>query len=450
MGRLFGTDGARGIANDSLTCELAMQIGRAAAQVLIRQARRRPKIIIAQDTRLSSQMLVSALSAGICSVGVDVEMLGELPTPAVAWLVGEYSADAGVMVSASHNPAEFNGIKLFSRTGYKLPDDVENEIERLILDAPEEIALASPMKLGRVYRRDSAMLDYIDHVVDTVEDDFTGIQVALDCANGSASRTAETLFTQLGADVHVLHASPTGLNINKNCGSTHTDSLRRFMLDNHCEVAFAFDGDADRCLALDENGELVDGDQLMAICANDLKQRGRLNENTLVATVMSNFGMRHFAKEKDINLVCTTVGDRYVLEEMLKYGYVIGGEQSGHIIFKEFAQTGDGQLTAVQVLSILKRSGKTMSELASVMKKAPQVLKGVEIGRDGKKLLEDSQVTKNKISEVQATLGETGRVLVRASGTEPLIRVMVEGDDTALIERCCDEVCAVIEAEKEV
>lgn len=450
MGRLFGTDGARGIANDSLTCELAMQIGRAAAQVLIRQARRRPKIIIAQDTRLSSQMLVSALSAGICSVGVDVEMLGELPTPAVAWLVGEYSADAGVMVSASHNPAEFNGIKLFSRTGYKLPDDVENEIERLILDAPEEIVLASPMKLGRVYRRDSAMLDYIDHVVDTVEDDFTGIQVALDCANGSASRTAETLFTQLGADVHVLHASPTGLNINKNCGSTHMDSLRRFMLDNHCNVAFAFDGDADRCLALDENGELVDGDQLMAICANDLKQRGRLNENTLVATVMSNFGMHSFAREQDINLVCTTVGDRYVLEEMLKYGYVIGGEQSGHIIFKEFAQTGDGQLTAVQVLSILKRSGKKMSELASVMKKAPQVLKGVEIAQDGKKLLATNGTIKKKISEVQAALGETGRVLVRASGTEPLIRVMVEGDDTALIERCCDEVCAVIEAEKEV
>ncbi|MBS7175020.1 MAG: phosphoglucosamine mutase, partial [Clostridiales bacterium] len=218
MGRLFGTDGARGIANESLTCEMAMQIGRAAAQVLIRQARRRPKMIIAQDTRLSSQMLVSALSAGICSVGVDVELLGELPTPAVAWLVGEYSADAGVMVSASHNPAEFNGIKLFSRTGYKLPDDVENEIERLILDAPEEIVLAAPNKLGRVYRRDSAMLDYIDHVVDTVEDDFTGISVALDCANGSAAQTAQTLFTQLGATVHVLHASPTGLNINENCG----------------------------------------------------------------------------------------------------------------------------------------------------------------------------------------------------------------------------------------
>ena len=449
MGRLFGTDGARGIANESLTCEMAMQIGRAAAQVLIRQARRRPKMIIAQDTRLSSQMLVSALSAGICSVGVDVELLGELPTPAVAWLVGEYSADAGVMVSASHNPAEFNGIKLFSRTGYKLPDDVENEIERLILDAPEEIVLAAPNKLGRVYRRDSARLDYIDHVVDTVEDDFTGISVALDCANGSAAQTAQTLFTQLGATVHVLHASPTGLNINENCGSTHMESLRKFMLDNHCDMAFAFDGDADRCLAFDENGEMIDGDQLMAIAAYDLKQRERLNENTLVATVMSNFGMQNFAREHDINLVCTSVGDRYVLEEMLKYGYVIGGEQSGHIIFKDYAQTGDGQLTAVQILSIFKRSGKKMSELASIMKRVPQVLKGVTARQDGKKLLASNQVIKQKIREIQDLLGDTGRVLVRASGTEPLIRVMVEGNDLAEIERYCDEVCAVIEAQQQ-
>lgn len=449
MGRLFGTDGARGIANESLTCEMAMQIGRAAAQVLIRQARRRPKMIIAQDTRLSSQMLVSALSAGICSVGVDVELLGELPTPAVAWLVGEYSADAGVMVSASHNPAEFNGIKLFSRTGYKLPDDVENEIERLILDAPEEIVLAAPNKLGRVYRRDSAMLDYIDHVVDTVEDDFTGISVALDCANGSAAQTAQTLFTQLGATVHVLHASPTGLNINENCGSTHMESLRKFMLDNHCDMAFAFDGDADRCLAFDENGEMIDGDQLMAIAAYDLKQRERLNENTLVATIMSNFGMQNFAREHDINLVCTSVGDRYVLEEMLKYGYVIGGEQSGHIIFKDYAQTGDGQLTAVQILSIFKRSGKKMSELASIMKRVPQVLKGVTARQDGKKLLASNQVIKQKIREIQDLLGDTGRVLVRASGTEPLIRVMVEGNDLAEIERYCDEVCAVIEAQQQ-
>ena len=449
MGRLFGTDGARGIANETLNCELAMQIGRAAAQVLIRKAGRRPKVIIAQDTRLSSQMLVSALSAGICSVGVDVELLGELPTPAVAWLVGEYSADAGVMVSASHNPAEFNGIKLFSRTGYKLPDDVEAEIERLVLDAPEEIVLASPMKLGRVYRRDSAQLDYIDHVVDTVREDFSGMSVALDCANGSASTTAQTLFTQLGATVHVLHASPTGLNINLQCGSTHMESLRKFMLDHHCDMGFAFDGDADRCLAIDENGELVDGDQLMAIAANDLKQRGQLNENTLVATVMSNFGMQRFAREADINLVCTSVGDRYVLEEMLKYGYVIGGEQSGHIIFKDFAQTGDGQLTAVQIMAVCRRTGKTLSELASVMKRAPQVLRGVRVEQDGGKMLSSNDRIKSKIREIQELLGKDGRVLVRASGTEPLIRVMVEGDDSAQIEQYCEEICAVIEAEKQ-
>ena len=449
MGRLFGTDGARGIANETLNCELAMQIGRAAAQVLIRKAGRRPKVIIAQDTRQSSQMLVSALSAGICSVGVDVELLGELPTPAVAWLVGEYSADAGVMVSASHNPAEFNGIKLFSRTGYKLPDDVEAEIERLVLDAPEEIVLASPMKLGRVYRRDSARLDYIDHVVDTVREDFSGMTVALDCANGSASTTAQLLFTQLGATVHILHASPTGLNINLQCGSTHLESLQKFMLDNHCDMGFAFDGDADRCLAIDENGKIVDGDQLMAIAAYDLKRRGQLNENTLVATVMSNFGMQRFAGEADIDLVCTSVGDRYVLEEMLKYGYVIGGEQSGHIIFKDFAQTGDGQLTAVQIMAVCRRTGKTLSELASVMKPAPQVLRGVRVGQDGGELLSSNERIMAKIREVQDLLGKDGRVLVRASGTEPLIRVMVEGDDSAQIERYCEEICAVIEAEQQ-
>lgn len=445
MGRLFGTDGARGVANLDLNCELAMKIGRAAAQVLTKHAKKRAKIIIAEDTRLSSEMLCNALAAGICSVGVNVEMLGELPTPAVAWLVNEYSADAGVMISASHNPAEFNGIKLFSRTGYKLPDDVENEIERLILDHPEEIKLADPLELGRVYRRDSAKFDYIDHLCDTVNCDFEGINVALDCANGSASRTAEILFSQLGATVHVIHATPTGLNINQNCGSTHMESLRNFMLYNHCDLAFAFDGDADRCLALDENGDLIDGDQIMAIVAKDLKARGRLNENTLVATVMSNFGMHSFARENDINLVCTSVGDRYVLEEMLKYGYVIGGEQSGHVIFKDYAQTGDGQLTAIQLMSIYKNSGKKMSELGKTMTKFPQVLASIHADAEGKSLLTSDPVIKDTIHQFQEKLGDSGRVLVRASGTEPLIRVMLEGKDEAQIKGYCDEICAVIE-----
>lgn len=444
MGRLFGTDGARGIANQDLTCELAMQIGRAAACVLTRHTTKKPKIVIAKDTRISSSMLESALVAGICSVGVDVLLLGELPTPAVAWLVNEYHADAGVMISASHNPVEFNGIKLFSNTGYKLPDEIEEEIEELILDHPEKIALCDPLQLGRVSVRASAHLDYIDHVKSTIDDDLSGLNIAIDCANGSASRTAQILFSQLGATPHFLHATPTGLNINRKCGSTHMESLRDFMLKNNCELAIAFDGDADRCLFLDEKGDLVDGDQIMAIVAQYLKKHGRLTNNTVVATVMSNFGMHAFAKENDINLVCTSVGDRYVLEEMLRSGYIIGGEQSGHIIFHDYAQTGDGQLTAVQVLSIYKESGLKMSELAGAMKKYPQVIEGVAADAEGKaKLATDPQI-QQVIQEVEQQLGDSGRVLVRPSGTEPLIRVMIEGKDEEKIQEYCRRISDVI------
>ncbi len=445
MGRLFGTDGARGIANQDLTCELAMKIGRAAAAVLTRHNPKKPKIVIAKDTRISSSMLENALVAGICSVGVNVELLGELPTPAVAWLVNEYNADAGVMISASHNPAEFNGIKLFSSTGYKLSDSVEEEIERLILDTPEEITLCDPLKIGKVYTRNSSYLDYIDHVKDTIDDDLSGLNIAIDCANGSASRTAEILFSQLGATPHILHATPTGLNINRKCGSTHMESLRTFMLENRCELAIAFDGDADRCLFLDENGDLVDGDQIMALVAKDLKDHHRLTENTIVATVMSNFGMHAFAKENNINLVCTSVGDRYVLEEMLKYGYIIGGEQSGHIIFKEHAQTGDGQLTAIQVLNIYKNSGKKMSELANTMKKYPQILESVYAQQAAKEKLATDKQIKAIIREVQEKLGDDGRVLVRASGTEPLIRVMLEGKNQEELKEYCKQIKDVIE-----
>ncbi|MGI5959154.1 MAG: phosphoglucosamine mutase [Massiliimalia sp.] len=444
MGRLFGTDGARGIANQDLTCELAMQIGRAAACVLTRHTTKKPKIVIGKDTRISSSMLENALVAGICSVGVDVELLGELPTPAVAWLVNEYHADAGVMISASHNPVEFNGIKLFSNTGYKLPDDIEAEIEELILDHPEKIQLCEPLKLGRVSTRPSAHMDYVNHVKSTIDDDLSGMNIAIDCANGSASRTAELLFSQLGAVPHFLHATPTGLNINKKCGSTHMESLREFMLKNNCELAIAFDGDADRCLFLDENGDLVDGDQIMAIVAKYLKERGQLAKDTVVATVMSNFGMHAFAKENDIQLVCTSVGDRYVLEEMLKSGYIIGGEQSGHIIFHEYAQTGDGQLTAVQVLSIYKEAGMKMSELASCMKKYPQVIEGVPADAEGKEKLKTDPVIQDTIREVEQKLGDSGRVLVRPSGTEPLIRVMIEGKEEEKIQDYCRRIRDVI------
>lgn len=449
MGQLFGTDGIRGIANQDLSPELALQIGRAAAIELTQPGGRRAKIIIAQDTRISSDMLASAMAAGICSVGVDVELLGEIPTPAVAWLVSKYDADAGVMISASHNPMEFNGIKLFSRTGYKLPDEKEEAIERLILEHPEEIKLAPPERLGNVFSRTSATIDYIDHLKRTVNHDFSGLTVALDCANGAASSTAPALFSGMGADLHILHGTPTGININKDCGSTHMESLRLHMLEHQCDVAFAFDGDADRCLVLDECGNLVDGDQILAMLAVDLKRRGSLIENTLVATVMSNFGMHQFAKDHDIDLVCTAVGDRYVLEEMLKYGYVIGGEQSGHIIFRNFAQTGDGQLTAMQLLRLMKSTGKKMSELASVMEKFPQVIKGITADQNGKAQLVRNDNIKQAIRSLQEKMGDTGRVLVRASGTEPLIRVMLEGKDKAFITAECDALCALITSELE-
>lgn len=444
MARLFGTDGARGIANDLLTAELAMNIGKAAAMVLAKGRSKKPKMLIGRDTRISGQMLEASLVAGICSMGVNVELLHVLPTPAVAFLINEYNADGGVMISASHNPAEFNGIKLFSGTGYKLSDEIENEIERLVLDAPEELIPCDPLSIGRVYPRSSAYLDYVDHLCDTISGDLSGIHFVVDCANGSASKTAEILFSQLNAFPHYLHASPTGLNINRHCGSTDMSRLKSFMLEHKCELAIAFDGDADRCLMLDENGDMVDGDQIMSIVAKHLKSRNRLADDTVVATVMSNFGMHAFAKENDINLVCTAVGDRYVLEEMLKYGYTLGGEQSGHIIFKDYAQTGDGQLTAIQLLSIYKKAGMKMSELANTMQKMPQVLVGITATKPQIQMMKSDDVIKKTIKEYADKLGDDGRILVRPSGTEPLVRVMIEGKNEALIHEYCDAICAVI------
>ncbi len=445
MGRLFGTDGARWIANTELTCELAMQIGRAAAVVLTRHTNRKPKIIIAKDTRVSSEMLEAALTAGLCSVGADAELLGVIPTPAVAYLVPKYEADAGIMISASHNPVEFNGIKLFSRTGYKLPDQVEEEIEALILDHPERIALKKGIELGRVYRRKSAVSDYVEHVKRTVDIDLSGINVAVDCANGSASATADLLFRELGASAHIIHANPNGMNINDKCGSTNLDALIYYMKANGCQVGVAFDGDADRCLAVDENGNRVDGDQILAIFARSMKQEGRLAKDTAVITVMSNFGMQQFGRASGIQMVSTAVGDRYVLEEMLRQGYNLGGEDSGHIILKDYANTGDGQLTAVQLLRIYKQSGLPMSELAKAMVKSPQVMRNLPAAPEAQAhFLEDEQIIE-AIREVERSLGDRGRILVRASGTEPLIRVMLEGDEYTVINEYCDQVCRVIQ-----
>ncbi|MBR5279775.1 MAG: phosphoglucosamine mutase [Clostridia bacterium] len=430
MGRLFGTDGVRGIANTFLTCEKAMEIGRAAAAVLSAGSHaQKPLVLVGYDTRLSSDMLASAISAGLCSVGANVLNLGVVPTPAVAYLIGLYNAQAGVMISASHNPAEFNGIKIFNAEGYKLADALEDRIESMVLDGTPAIELASPTELGTVRYSTTATQDYIEHICTTIPHDLTGLRVCMDCANGSASATARTLFTKLGAEIHVLADTPDGLNINKDCGSTHLGQLKKAVLDGQYDAGLAFDGDADRFLAIDELGNEIDGDMIMAILSLDMKNRGTLAKNTVVGTIMTNFGFGKFCRENDINFVATKVGDRYVLEEMLLEGYCFGGEQSGHVIFKEFASTGDGQLTAVQLLAHMKRSGKKLSELAKVMTRYPQHMVNIHVSPEGKLAFYTDDGVKKILEDAKTQLGNTGRLVVRPSGTEPLIRIMTEGED---------------------
>lgn len=444
MGRLFGTDGARGIANSELTCELSMQIGRATAMLLSDGNRKRPRVLIGTDTRISSQMLQSAIAAGLCSVGADVLILGVLPTPAVAFLVKEYGYDAGVMISASHNPCEYNGIKIFKSDGYKLPDELEEQIEAIILDRSIVPEVKIGGDVGRIRSSDMPRFDYIEHLLETVDCDFSGIKIALDCANGSASFTAPDLFTELGADFEVISAVPNGININRDCGSTHTESLQRFVTDNNCAVGFAFDGDADRLLAVDENGNVVDGDKIVAICAKYLKEKGRLKNDTAVVTVMSNLGFHDFCEKNSIKAEVTSVGDRYVLEKMLDGGFSIGGEQSGHVIFLDYATTGDGQLTAIQLLRIIKESGKKLSELAAEIEMYPQVMINVRVSNIGKVRYNNDTEIKKAVANAEKELFGTGRVLVRVSGTEPLIRIMVEGKDENKIRQIAEELATVI------
>lgn len=431
MGRLFGTDGARGIAVTELTCELAMNIGRAAAIVLTKQKTHKGKarILIGKDTRISSDILESALIAGITSVGADVELLGVVPTPAVAYLVRYYGTDAGVMISASHNSVEYNGIKLFSSTGFKLPDDVENEIEALILDTPEKMTLVDGSDVGRVRTMYGAVSEYNEHIQSTVGGKFQGLLVAIDCANGSASATAESLFYKFGAEYVYINNEPDGLNINDKCGSTHIEQLVELVKKRGCDVGFAFDGDADRCLAVDEKGNIIDGDKLIAILSRYMKEMGTLKNNTAVVTVMSNLGFHRFMNENKIETVCTKVGDRYVLEEMLNNGYNIGGEQSGHIIFLDHATTGDGQLTAVQTLELLSKCKRPLSQLVKDIPDFPQLLVNVKITEDKKGLWDKTQKITDIIAQAEQAMGENGRILVRESGTEPLVRVMIEGKD---------------------
>ncbi len=447
MGRLFGTDGVRGVANSNLTCELAMKLGRAAAMVLSNNSRRRPLFVIGMDTRISSEMLSSALTAGLCSVGADVMILGVVPTPAVAYLIGKYKADAGVMISASHNSAEYNGIKMFSGDGYKLPDVLEEEIESIVIDDSKEFKPAEGANVGKVTYAENPVKHYIDHLKSTVPNSLEGIKIAIDCANGSASTTAKSLMEQLGATADIICDKPDGININDNCGSTHLEKLKEYVVENKMDIGIAFDGDADRCLCVDENGNVIDGDQIMAMCALDMKERGKLSKNMAVGTILTNLGFVKFCEAFDIGFSATKVGDRYVLEEMLLEDYNFGGEQSGHIIFRDFATTGDGELTAIQVLSLIKRTGKKLSELAKVMDKYPQVSINVMVSQEGKVQFYTNHVVKEAIDKAKEKLADSGRIIVRPSGTEPKMRVMVECFDEKLMNDTANEVAEIIKKE---
>lgn len=445
MGRLFGTDGIRGIANERLTCELAMEVGRATAAVLTGKSRRRPVFAVGMDPRISSDMLSHAIIAGLCSVGADVLQLGVVPTPAVAYLVGKYKADAGMMISASHNAAEYNGIKIFGGTGYKLPDELEDQVEAIVLDHVSPPVLADAQGLGKVTHMNDAVKDYVSFLKSTVPFSLDGLRVAVDCANGAASGTAEMLFRALGADATVLFQEPDGLNINEGCGSTHMETLQRYVVENGMDAGIAFDGDADRCLFVDEHGTLIDGDVMMAICALDMKKRGKLSHDTVIGTIMTNMGFVRFCKDNGLSFIATKVGDRFVLEEMLLGDFNFGGEHSGHIIFRDFASTGDGQLSAIQLLSLMRREGKRMSELASVMTSYPQVSINVTVSQEGKLAFYTDPQVQEAIQAAKDALGEDGRIIVRVSGTEPLIRVMAEGQDLAEIDRIARKTAAVVQ-----
>ncbi|MGI6031479.1 MAG: phosphoglucosamine mutase [Eubacteriales bacterium] len=445
MGKLFGTDGVRGVVNEDLDGLLAYQLGMAGAYVLTKATHKTPTIVIGKDTRISGDMLESALLAGICAMGANVFLLGVLPTPAVAYLVRKMGADAGVMISASHNPMEHNGIKFFDASGNKLSDALEEEIESIILGTGEKIQPKTGAEIGRVKMYRHGVDEYVDFVASTVDTDISGIKCIVDCANGSASTTARKLFDKLGVKADIINCVPNGININDNCGSTHIDQVADYVRKGDYDVGIAFDGDADRCLIVDEKGDLVDGDKIIAACACHLKKLGRLKNNTAVVTVLTNMGFYEMAKKNDIDVVASNVGDRYVLEEMQKGGFVLGGEQSGHIIFLDHNSTGDGQITATQFLSVMSSQRKSASQVASIMTNYPQVMRNVPVTREVKENYQHDPEIQKAIEEVRCQLGKEGRILVRPSGTESLVRVMIEGKDQQEIERLAEQVAQVIQ-----
>ena len=431
MGKLFGTDGIRGVVNAGLDADLAYRVGLAAATVLAKGKKpgEKPLVTIGKDTRISGDLLKGSLISGLCTAGADVLDLGTLPTPGVAWVTVDEGADAGIVISASHNPFEHNGIKIFNGQGFKLSDELEEKIEDIVLFGHNNVPMKTHGEIGKVsYVAPKASEDYIDHLEATIDSTLGGLRILVDCANGAASATAARLFDRFSKlRTDVINADPDGVNINDKCGSTHIDGLAAMVKAGGYDLGLAFDGDADRCLAVDEQGSLIDGDQIMAACGLDLKAKGKLPGDTVVATVMSNLGLHLYTKEQGMHLECTDVGDRNVLERMLEKGYALGGEQSGHMIFLEHATTGDGQLTALQMLALLKESGKKASELFGACPRYPQVLINIPVAdNDVKKAVMASPLLAQAIQREEAGLNGEGRVLVRPSGTEALMRVMVE------------------------
>lgn len=434
MSRLFGTDGVRGVANVELTVDLAMKLGKAGAYVLTKENKHKPTILVGCDTRISGDMLANALNAGICSVGANVVFAGVLPTPAVAYLTRSGSYDAGIVISASHNPMEFNGIKFFNGEGYKLSDSLEDEIQEYIERDMSGIPTVSGADVGKTVYDFELEKEYIDFVKKTVPVNLSGLKIVLDCAEGASYRTSVQAITQLGADVIATHVNPTGININAGCGSTHLEDLAKNVVEAKADVGLAFDGDADRLLAVDEKGRTIDGDKLMAICAARLKEQGRLKKNTIVATVMSNMGFFIMGKEQGITIEQTKVGDRYVLERMREIGASIGGEQSGHIIFLDENTTGDGLLSALHFLETMVHSGKKASHLAEIMNVLPQSLVNAKVPNDKKNRYMEYPEIASAIEETEKRFNGEGRVLIRPSGTEPLVRVMIEGKNQQEID----------------
>lgn len=428
MGKLFGTDGIRGVVGETLTAELAYRVGQAITIVLTEQKGSAPTITIGKDTRISSDMLESALMAGICAMGGSVMPFGTIPTPAVAFLTVQEEADAGIVISASHNPYEHNGIKIFGAQGYKLSDEMEEKVEDIVL-SKESLPVKTHDQIGmRLHGMRQMKSDYIDHLLSTVDCDMRGLRVLVDCANGAASATAPGLFGKLPLHADFIFDKPDGININNGCGSTHMETLCRGVVAGKYDLGIAFDGDADRCLLVDEKGHIIDGDKVLAVCGKAMRRKGSLNGNAIVATVMSNLGLHEFCRKGDFLLVCTDVGDRHVLEKMIECGYMIGGEQSGHTIFREYATTGDGELTALQFIQAYCEAGVPASELVSCCAQYPQELINVPVSAVGgakERIMADDRLWEQVRSQEEALNGD-GRILVRPSGTEALIRVMVE------------------------